>query len=87
MNATHRKTLAAIFANPANPVKSDVRWDAIEALFVACGAEISEGRGSRVRVLLNNAEAVFHRPHPQPVTDKGALKSVRRFLSEAGIEP
>lgn len=84
MNATHRKTLAAIFANP---VKSDVRWDAIEALFVACGAEISEGRGSRVRVLLKGAEAVFHRPHPQPVTDKGALKSVRRFLREAGIEP
>ena len=84
MNATHRKTLAAIFANP---VKSDVRWDAIEALFVACGAEIAEGRGSRIRVILNGAEAVFHRPHPQPVTDKGALKSVRRFLSEAGIEP
>ena len=84
MNATHRKTLAAIFANP---VRSDVRWDAIEALFVACGAEISEGRGSRVRVLLNGAEAVFHRPHPKPETDKGALKSVRHFLSKAGIEP
>ena len=84
MNATHRKTLVAIFANP---VRSNVRWDAIEALFLACGADISEGRGSRVRVLLNGAEAVFHRPHPKPETDKGALKSVRRFLSEAGIEP
>jgi hypothetical protein len=84
MNAGHRKTAAAIFAKPA---KADVRWDAVEALLVALGAEISEGRGSRVRVLLNGAEAVFHRPHPQPVTDKGALKSVRRFLSEAGIEP
>jgi hypothetical protein len=84
MNATHRKTLAAIFTNP---VRADVRWDAIEALFLACGADISEGRGSRVRVLLNGAEAVFHRPHPKPETDKGALKSVRRFLSEAGIEP
>lgn len=84
MNATHRKTLAAIFAQP---VKADVRWRDIEALFVALGAEIAEGRGSRVRVLLNGAEAVFHRPHPKPATDKGALKSVRRFLSEAGIEP
>ena len=84
MNATHRKTLAAIFANP---VRSDVRWDAIEALFVACGAEISEGRGSRVRVLLSGVEAVFHRPHPKPETDKGALKSVRNFLIKAGIEP
>ena len=84
MNSTHRKTLAAIFENPP---RADVRWDAIEQLFIACGAEISEGRGSRVRVLLNDAEAVFHRPHPQRVTDKGALKSVRRFLGEAGIEP
>lgn len=84
MNATHRKTLAAIFADP---VRSDVRWDAIEALFIACGAEVSEGSGSRVRVLLNGEEAVFHRPHPRPVTHKGALKSVRRFLRQAGIEP
>jgi hypothetical protein len=30
---------------------------------------------------------VFHRPHPQPVTDKGALKAVRRFLESAGISP
>jgi hypothetical protein len=84
MNATHRKTLAAIFAKPA---KSDVRWEAIEALFTALGATVTQGSGSRVRVGLDGAEAVFHRPHPQPVTDKGALKSVRRFLSEAGIEP
>jgi len=31
--------------------------------------------------------AVFHRPHPQKETDKGALKSVRRFLKETGITP
>jgi hypothetical protein len=30
--------------------------------------------------------AVFHRPHPEKTTDKGALKSVRRFLLEAGIK-
>jgi hypothetical protein len=83
MNAAHRKTLAAIFAEP---VKSGVRWRDIEALFAALGAEIEEKRGSRVGVALNGVDAVFHRPHPQPETDKGALKSVRRFLIEAGIE-
>ena len=30
---------------------------------------------------------VFHRPHPQKEADKGAVKSVRRFLTESGIEP
>jgi len=83
LNATHQKTLEAIFAEP---VRANVRWDAIRALFVACGAEVEEGRGSRVKVTLNEEEAVFHRPHPRPEMDKGALKSVRRFLTEAGIK-
>ena len=82
MNAKHRRTLEAIFAQP---VPSDIRWAEIEALLVALGAERSEGRGSRVRFLLNGAEAVFHRPHPRPDTDKGAVVRVRQFLESAGI--
>ncbi|HXZ16777.1 MAG TPA: type II toxin-antitoxin system HicA family toxin [Roseiarcus sp.] len=62
-------------------------WRDIESLLAACGAEISEGQGSRVRVALNGVRAVFHRPHPQKETDKGALRSVRRFLSEAEVRP
>lgn len=53
----------------------------------ALGAELSEGRGSRVRVALNGVRAVIHRPHPRKETDKGALRSVRRFLDEAGVKP
>ncbi|MER2250748.1 type II toxin-antitoxin system HicA family toxin [Methylorubrum podarium] len=59
----------------------------MEALMTACGASIEEGRGSRVRIALNGVRAVFHRPHPKKETDKGAVKSVRRFLSEAGLRP
>ena len=62
MNSKHQKTLAAIFANP---VRSTVAWADIEALFIACGGEVSQGRGSRIRVELNNILATFHRPHPQ----------------------
>ncbi len=80
----HQKTLQAIFDNP---VRSDVDWKKIESLFTSLGAEVSEGRGSRVRVVLNDVKAVFHRPHPQKETDKGALKSVRRYLKEAGVTP
>jgi hypothetical protein len=68
-------------------VRANVPWADVEALFVAAGASVSEGRGSRVRVSLNEVDAVFHRPHPEKETDKGALKSVRRFLSEAGVVP
>lgn len=41
---------------------------------------------SRVRIELNGVKAVFHRPHPRPDTDKGALVSVRKFLNNAGID-
>ncbi|MFN6309943.1 MAG: type II toxin-antitoxin system HicA family toxin, partial [Planctomyces sp.] len=36
---------------------------------------------------LNDVRAVFHRPHPQKETDKGAVRSMRRFLTEAGVTP
>jgi hypothetical protein len=35
--------------------------------------------------MVNNQRAVFHEPHPERVTDKGAVKSVREFLLNAGI--
>ena len=84
MNSKHQRALDAIFAQP---VRSNVPWKDIEALLIALGAEISEGSGSRVRIALNGVRAVFHRPHPRKETDKGALMSVRRFLTEAGVGP
>ena len=84
MNAKHRRTLEAIFARPVPP---DLRWADIESLLIALGAERSEGRGSRVRFLLKGEPAVFHRPHPKPETDKGAVAAVRRFLESAGVKP
>jgi hypothetical protein len=84
LSSKHRKTLRAIFDTP---VRANIPWADIESLLVACGAQVSEGRGSRVRVALNNVRAVFHRPHPRKETDKGAIVAVRRFLTEAGVEP
>jgi hypothetical protein len=84
VNAKHQKTLRLIFEKP---VRSDVNWADIAALLRHMGAEISEGKGSRVRIALNDIRAVFHRPHLGRETDKGALKSMRRFLVEAGVKP
>lgn len=84
MKSKHRKILQAVFADP---VRSNILWADIENLLKALGAEVSEGEGSRVRIALNNVRAVFHRPHPSKETDKGAVKSVRRFLAEAGEQP
>lgn len=84
MQLKHHRTLQAIFENP---VRSNILWKDIENLLIALGAEISEGRGSRVRIFLNGVRAVFHRPHPEKETTKGAVISMRRFLIEAGVEP
>ena len=84
MNPKHHRTLEAVFAQP---VRANVPWKDIEVLLRALGEEVSEGRGSRIRIALNGVRAVFHRPHPQKETDKGALVSMRRFLTEAGVLP
>jgi len=80
----HRKTLQAIFEKPE---RANIAWRDVEALFIALGAEVSEGSGSRVRVALKDVRAVFHRPHPRKETNQGAVKSVRRFLEAAGVKP
>ena len=82
MNQKHRRTLLAVFEDP---VRANIAWRDIEAKIGALGGVITEGEGSRVRVALTGVRAVFHRPHPQKETDKGAVRSVRRFLIEAGV--
>ncbi|MFN8404538.1 MAG: type II toxin-antitoxin system HicA family toxin [Anaerolineales bacterium] len=84
MDNKHRKTLEAIFEKPE---RANIAWKDVEILFIALGAEITEGNGSRVRVALKGIRAVFHRPHPRKETNKGAVKSVRRFLEAAGVKP
>jgi hypothetical protein len=84
VSSKHDKTLADLFADP---VKANIRWADVESLLRHLGAEITEGAGSRVRVALNGVRAVFHRPHPSPYVDKGAVKSTRKFLTEAGVTP
>jgi hypothetical protein len=83
VNKKHQRTLDSIFKNPP---PSNINWSDIESLLVTLGAEISEGGGSRVRIKLNNVRAVFHRPHPQKETDKGSVKSMKRFIENAGVK-
>jgi hypothetical protein len=64
------------------PVRANIVWKDVENLLIACRAEISEGRGSRIRIVLNEVKAIFHRPHPRKETNKGAVVSMPRFLTE-----
>ena len=59
----------------------------VDALFQVLGADVTEGSGSRMRVPLHGVRAVFHRPHPSKEAHKAMVRSIRRFLTEAGVEP
>jgi len=78
------KTLALVFKQP---VSANIDWKDIESLFVGLGAEISEREGSRIGVQMFGEIRVFHRPHPSPKTDKGAVASVREWLKRNGVMP
>jgi hypothetical protein len=84
MTKKQQRTLDAIFSDP---VRASIGWHDVESLLVALGAELSEGRGSRVRVALNDVREVFHRPHPQNEAGKPMVRELRRFLTAAGIQP
>lgn len=84
MKKKHRTTLELIFSRP---VSANIKWRDIEALLAALGAEISEREGSRIGVRIFGERRVFHRPHPSPDTDKGAVASIREWLEKNGVKP
>ena len=84
MKRKHKKTLELIYCRP---VSGNIKWHDIESLFIELGAEISEREGSRVGVRLFNDRKVFHRPHPSPNTDKGAVATIREWLRDNEVMP
>ena len=84
MKRKHLKTLTLIFSRP---ISANIKWDDIESLFIGLGAELSEREGSRIGVRLFGERRVFHRPHPSPNTDKGAVVSICKWLKENGVKP
>lgn len=81
----HEATLQAIFRRP---VSGTIRWKDVEALLVALGADVEEREGSRVAVIFpGQMPAVFHRPHPSPMTEKGAVNALRQWLERMGYAP
>ena len=84
MKSSHRKTLGLIFGKH---VPASLKWQQIEFLFLALGAQAIEGRGSRVRFELNGIVATFHRPHPYKEAKPYQVRDARKFLGQAGVKP
>ncbi len=84
MKRKHQKTLEQIYKRPTS---ANIPWSDIESLFKALGADVSERAGSRIAVVLFSEVRVFHRPHPSPNTDKGAIVSIRKWFEQNEVQP
>ncbi len=84
MKRKHQRTLEQIYKRPTS---GNIPWADIESLFKALGADVSERAGSRVAVVLFGEVRVFHRPHPSPNTDKGAINSIRKWFEYYEVKP
>jgi predicted RNA binding protein YcfA (HicA-like mRNA interferase family) len=82
VNAKHKKTLAAIFSEP---VPKQLAWKKIESLLTAAGADLIEGKGSRVRFHKDGEIATFHRPHPKKEAKPYQIRDARDFLARIGV--
>ncbi|WP_312283949.1 type II toxin-antitoxin system HicA family toxin [Candidatus Igneacidithiobacillus taiwanensis] len=85
MNSKHRKTLEQIFASPTPHLS--IKWQDIERLLIACGAQVLEADGSAIRIILGGRRAFLHRPHPQKEAKAYQVKAVKELLESAGIKP
>jgi hypothetical protein len=84
MNNTHRKTLDSIFSEP---VPRNIEWRKIEALLIAVGCELIEGRGSRVGFKKGDLRADFHRPHPGKEAKPYQVRAAREYLEQLEVKP
>lgn len=84
MSHHHSALLRTIFQDPVN---ANIHWREVESLLRHLGVEIETLSGNRVRVRLNHAEGVLHRPHHGKTLDRNGVHSLRGYLASAGMTP
>ncbi len=82
MNAKHRKTLAALMADP---MPKALPFRDVEALLRSIGCEVREREGSRVSFDYGICSWSTHRPHPGKDCLRVHVKGARNFLEAIGV--
>ena len=80
----HAALLRTIFQEPIN---ANIHWREVESLLGHLGADIESLNGNRIRVKLNHAESVLHRPHHGHTLDRNGVRALRGFLAAARMTP
>jgi hypothetical protein len=84
VNSKQRKTLKAIFAEPA---AGNIEWTAIESLLKSVDCKVVEGSGAAVKFRYGMLIAAFHRPHPEKEAKRYQVRDAREFLMKIGVTP
>lgn len=84
MSHKHEHLLETIFKDPIN---CNIHWREVESLLGHLGADIEQLSGARIRVKLNGAEGILHRPHHGNTLDRSAVRNLRGYLAHARCTP
>jgi hypothetical protein len=84
MSHKHDNLIRAIFHDP---VSGNLQWREIESLLRHLGATIESLSGTRIRVKLNGAEGILHRPHGGNSLGRQDIQHLREYLSHARVTP
>lgn len=69
-----------------HPRPSNLKNRDVEALFLAIGYTRVEGKGSAVAFMkTGGAPFMYHRPHPRPDIDKGAVAALDKYFETEGV--
>jgi hypothetical protein len=84
MSHKHDNLIRAIFHDP---VSGNLQWREVESLLRHLGATIESLSGTRIRVKLNGAEGILHRPHGGNSLGRQDIQHLREYLSHARVTP
>jgi hypothetical protein len=84
MSHKHEQLIRAIFREPFS---GNIHWREVESLLHHLGASVESLSGARLRVQLNGAEGILHRPHHSNVLDRQGVRHVRAYLAQARVTP
>lgn len=85
MSHKHVNLLREIFHDP---IHNNLQWREVESLLKHLGADLDSLSGARIRVKLNHAEGILHRPHHGGNTlDRNSVQHLRELLARGGATP
>ena len=84
MSRKHDHLLTSLFSDPPS---GNIHWREVESLLHHLGAEIENLSGARLRVLLNGAEGILHRPHHGHTLGRSEILHLREFQARARCTP